>query len=112
MNLNTRALENNITIIEYLDENVDASNVHLFRENMKKLMQDTTNVIFNMSHINFIDSSGLGVLIACLRESNGNGGDFRLCSLTKSVSALMELMRLHRVFSILESEDLAINSFA
>lgn len=112
MKLNSRTLENGVTVIECLEENLDASNVRAFRESMQAMMKGQSCIAFNMSHMKFVDSSGLGALISCLREANSHQGDFRLCALTPSVSALIELMRLHRVFSILESEQAAIDSFA
>jgi len=111
MKINSRTLENGVTVIDCLEENLDASNVRSFRESMQVLMKDKSQVVLNMSQMKFVDSSGLGAMISCLREANSNKGDFKLCAMNRSVRALFELMRLHRVFSMFESEEDAVASF-
>ena len=75
MELLDRITENGTLVIECRGDNLDASNVRDFRETMKKLMKDHTHVVLDMSQMKFVDSSGLGALIACLRDANGRKGD-------------------------------------
>ena len=100
-----------VVVIECHEENLDASNVRAFRDRMQQLMKDRTKVVMDMSRLKFVDSSGLGALIACLRDANSRKGDFRLGAMSSSVRALFELMRMHRVFSIHETVDGAVTSF-
>jgi anti-sigma B factor antagonist len=101
-----------ILVIQVQDDNLDASNVRAFRESMQTLIKDKTRVVLDMSRLKFVDSSGLGALISCLRDTNGRKGDFRLSNLSRSVLALFELMRMHRVFSIHETTEGAVASFS
>jgi anti-sigma B factor antagonist len=101
-----------VLVIQVQEDNLDASNVRDFREGMQKLIQDQTRVVLDMSNLKFVDSSGLGALISCLRDTNGRKGDFRLCNMSRSVLALFELMRMHRVFSIHETAEGAVASFS
>ena len=100
-----------VLVIQIQEDNLDASNVREFREEVQKLIKDKHRVVLDMSMLKFVDSSGLGALIACLRETNGRKGDFRLSSLSRSVMALFELMRMHRVFSIHDTVEGAVKSF-
>ncbi len=100
-----------ILVIQIQEDNLDASNVRDFREGMQKLMKNNHRVVLDMSLLKFVDSSGLGALISCLRDTNGRKGDFRLSNLSRSVLALFELMRMHRVFSIHDSADGAVKSY-
>ncbi len=111
MNLKSDILENGVTVIDCQLENLDASNVRRFRDTIQPLLKDQTKVVLNMSQLKFVDSSGLGALISCLRDLNGREGDLKLCEMTRSVRALFELMRMHRVFSIFETQDEAVASF-
>lgn len=111
MELKHRLQDNGILIIECLTANLDASNVHAFREGMQQRMKEETRVVLDMAQMKFVDSSGLGALIACLRETNSRKGDFRLCAMSRSVRSLFELMRMHRVFSIYETVEDAVASF-
>lgn len=111
MELFDRTTENGTLVIECRGDNLDASNVRGFRETMKTLMKDHTHVVLDMSRMKFVDSSGLGALIACLRDANGRKGDLRLCAMSRPVRALFELMRMHRVFCIHETVENAVASF-
>ncbi len=101
-----------VLVIQVQEDNLDASNVRAFRDGMQALIKDKTRVVLDMSNLKFVDSSGLGALISCLRETNGRKGDFRLSNMSRSVLALFELMRMHRVFSIHETADGAVASFS
>ncbi|MEN9384689.1 MAG: hypothetical protein RL323_1832 [Pseudomonadota bacterium] len=111
MNLSSSIVGNGVIVIDCQMENLDASNVRSFRDAIQPLMKDQTRVVVNMSQMKFVDSSGLGALISCLREVNGRKGDLKLCSMTRSVRALFELMRMHRVFAIFETQEEAVASF-
>lgn len=112
MELNGRIDGSNVLVIELGEDNLDASNVRDFKDAVQGLIQDHTQVVLDMSHLQFVDSSGLGALISCLRLLNNRRGDFRLCGMSKTVRALFELMRMHRVFNIHDARDEAVRSFA
>lgn len=90
---------------------IDASNVREFRDALHSLVQDRSKVVLDLSGVKFIDSSGLGALIGCLRQVNGRKGDLRLCSMSTTVRALFELMRMHRVFNIHATREDAVIAF-
>jgi anti-sigma B factor antagonist len=100
-----------VLVLELREDNLDASNVREFKEAAQALMLDRTRVVLDLSGVKFVDSSGLGALISCLRLLNGRRGDFRLCGLSRTVRALFELMRMHRVFNIHDTRDEAIRSY-
>ncbi len=111
MELLTHNQGDGVLVIQYQEDNLDASNVRAFREAVQTIIKNQTKVVLDMSKIKFVDSSGLGALISCLRDTNGRKGDFRLSAMSRSVLALFELMRMHRVFSIHDSVDGAVSSY-
>lgn len=54
----------------------------------------------DLSATEFIDSSGLAVLVNCLQSSRRNSGEVCLFGLQEKVRTLFELTRLHTVFPI------------
>jgi anti-sigma B factor antagonist len=94
------------------EDHLDAANVKDFKEAIAPLLEQSERVVFDMSQIKFVDSSGLGALIACLRQTHKQQGDFKLCAMSKPVCALFELMRMHRVFSIHETLEDALRAFS
>jgi anti-sigma B factor antagonist len=111
MELTGRIEGTDVLVIELREDNLDASNVRDFRDAVQSLMGERTRVVLDMAGVKFVDSSGLGALISCLRQVNGRRGDFRLCEMSRTVRALFELMRMHRVFNIHDTRADAVASF-
>jgi anti-sigma B factor antagonist len=111
MELNAKIEANEVLVIALQEDNLDASNVRDFKDAAQSMIHDHTKVVLDMSGVKFVDSSGLGALISCLRLLNGKKGDFRLCCMSTTVRALFELMRMHRVFSIFDTRQEAVNSY-
>ncbi|MBS1792412.1 MAG: STAS domain-containing protein [Acidobacteria bacterium] len=103
---------NDITVVTLRGEVLDASVVSDFKSEITPILQSGYHVVFDMSNIQFVDSSGVGAILSCLRTLNAGGGDLKICSLTKPVKALFELVRMHKIFDIFESKDLAVGSFS
>lgn len=111
LELKSTMADNDVLVVELREDNLDASNVREFKEAVQALIHGRTRVVLDMSGVKFVDSSGLGALISCLRLLNSQKGDFKLCSMSKTVRALFELMRMHRVFNIFDAREEAVRSF-
>jgi anti-sigma B factor antagonist len=111
MELKGKIEDNDVLVIGLHEDNLDASNVREFKDVIQSMMHERTKVVLDMSAVKFVDSSGLGALISCLRALNSRRGDFKLCAMSKTVRALFELMRMHRVFNIYDSREDAVRSF-
>jgi anti-sigma B factor antagonist len=103
--------DNDVLVIQVLEDNLDASNVQEFKDALHSMMHGRTKVVLDLSAVKFVDSSGLGVLISCFYLLNDRQGDFKLCALSKTVRALFELMRMHRLFNIYDSSEDAVMAF-
>ena len=102
---------NGIAIVELPGDILDASNVKEFKRDITSIIEHENKVIFDMHHLQFVDSSGLGSILSCLRSLNAKGGDLKLCSMSKSVRVLFELVRMHRIFDIYNTREEALPSF-
>lgn len=65
-------------------------------------------VVIDLGEISFMDSSGLSVLISALKAVQLRQGKIALCSLSANLRALVELTRLHQVFTIYPDRATAI----
>ncbi|MFH2000731.1 MAG: STAS domain-containing protein [Planctomycetota bacterium] len=92
-------------------EELDASNMKEFKGAVESLLESNSKVVFDLSELQFVDSSGCGALLSCLRSMNASGGDLKLCSVTKQVRALFELIRMHHIFDILNTKEEAVRAF-
>jgi anti-sigma B factor antagonist len=90
---------------------LDASHAQNFKRNMKDILENHTQIVCDMSQLEFVDSAGLGALVSCLRQLKATGGDLKLCHLAKPVRALFELVRMHRIFDIFHTREEAALAF-
>ncbi len=60
----------------------------------------------------FIDSAGLGALVAAHTSANSSGATLRLCNLGLRTNELLQLTRLVTLFEISNSEADAVSSFS
>jgi anti-sigma B factor antagonist len=102
--------ENKGALIVIDIENLDAGNVKAFKEQIAPALEGFGNVLIDMSRLGFVDSSGLGALLSCLRTMNSKNGQLKLFAMAKPVQALFELVRMHRIFSIYNSREEALAS--
>jgi anti-sigma B factor antagonist len=97
-----------VTIVQLIGEQLDASNAKDFKRDIASVLNVASKVVFDLSQLRFVDSSGLGAILSCLRQVNAAGGDLKLCGLSKPVRALFELVRMHRIFDICDTKDDAV----
>ena len=102
MELTTEQLDDS-TLVVFQGHYLDLSNAELFTENVAPFLQPNGKVVFDMSQVDFVDSAGLGALMACRRQLMTVGGDLTLRGLSKKVRNVFEVARLHRLFVITES---------
>jgi len=102
--------QNNVLIIN-LDGRLDGKNPSLFKRCVHKWLKLNSNLILDCSQLSYLDSSGLGALLSCLRAAVKDGGDMRLAAIAPSVSMVFELTRTDKVFSIFGSVSKALASF-
>src|SRR5262245_56715996 len=58
------------------------------------------NLILDLEAVQFIDSTGLGMLVSVLKEARQAGGSLRLVNLNREVMRLLQITGLERVFAI------------
>jgi anti-sigma B factor antagonist len=90
---------------------LDASVARDFKAEIQGLLKPNVKLVLDLSEVDFIDSSGLGALVSCLRQAHSMSGEIKLSGLRKPVRALFELVRMHRVFEVFNGTDEAVTSY-
>jgi anti-sigma B factor antagonist len=83
----------------------------LLRESVKKSISENNHIVLNLGAINYIDSGGLGTLVALRASAQNAGGTIKLANLTKRVGDLLQVTKLLTVFDVFNSEAEAVDSF-
>jgi len=81
------------------------------RDTVKKLVTRNNQIVLNLSGVHYIDSGGLGTLVALYTTAHNAGGAIKLCNLTQRVGDLLQVTKLLTVFEVFDSEEEAIRSF-
>lgn len=98
----------NLRIVEVLSSKIDASNSGDFKNEVSSVLpQGEETIIVDLTHVEFIDSSGLGVLISLLK-SIPTDSQLILCGLSHSVQRLFSITKMNTAFTISESKAEAI----
>jgi len=82
---------------------IDARTVHAFHEVVTEAGTLASDVVIDLDQVTFVDSSGLGALIAARNSARERGGSIALVSPPSVVRKLLGSTRLHDVFAIHES---------
>lgn len=69
-------------------------------------------ILVDLADVTYIDSSGVGMMVAQLKTVQRRGGDIRLLRLNSRGQRLFSLLKLRSTFETYEDEALAVRSFA
>jgi len=75
------------------------------------LDQGRRKIVLDLGGVSFLDSAGLGELIACKKRTVEQGGDIRLLHPVGKVRDLLEMLSLTRIFKVFDDEPAALSSF-
>lgn len=92
-------------------DELDAGNAGELKRDMAPILEVSSKVVIDLSRLRFVDSSGLGAMLSCLRQLSAKGGDLKLCGMSKQVRAAFELVRMHRIFDIFATREEAVGAF-
>ncbi len=86
-------------------------------QKLRELLQETvasgrTKILLNMAEVYYIDSSGLGELVAACTSAKRQGVTLKFMKLAPRVQDVMQLTKLYQVFDVYPDEDSAVKSFA
>ena len=87
----------------------DATSLH---EKLHELIETgTRSVVIDLGDVDWMNSSGLGILIGGLSAIRKSGGDLRLASVTEKIEEVLRITKLDRVFDVYRSTDDAVTSY-
>jgi len=104
---------NGITVVGMKGEIVLGEESNAFREKIKELlMAGKKKIVLNVANVNYIDSTGVGVLVACFNSARLHDAALKLANVWSRFREVLQMTRLLTVFDTYDSESAAIQSFA
>ena len=105
-------IKEGIVILDAKGQMVAGESADRLRERLKAMAEaGPANVILNLAHVDYIDSSGLGALVMSFSALRKKDGTLKLLNLTRRNVELLVLTKLETVFEVYDDEQSAVNSF-
>jgi anti-sigma B factor antagonist len=112
MKITSRAVDG-ITILDMDGRMTLGDDIAGFKNAIAGLVADGHKmVLLNLRDVPYVDSSGIGELVAAFTNLRNSGGELKLLNLTQKIRTLLQITRLYSVFDVKEDEASAILSFS
>ncbi len=103
---------NDKLVIKIEGEIMGGAESDTFRQEIYKAIEvDTVNIVLDLTGANWMNSSGLGMLISGLTTVRSSGGDLRLANMSDRVRRPLEITKLEDVFLIYDTVEDALASY-
>ena len=106
MNISVR--EDRGFLVMTLDGEADLQHTPSLRKSLLEAVSGGRPVVVDMSHVSYIDSSGVASLVEAYQSARKKGFSFALAGLSPAALRVLQLARLDRVFTIHTTIDSAV----
>ena len=101
-----------VTIVDLSGQIKLGEGSSVLRDTVKDLLsKGQKNILLNLGDINYVDSSGIGELVAAFTSVRNQGGEMKLLHLTKKIHDLLQITKLYTVFDVKDDEAEALAAF-
>jgi anti-sigma B factor antagonist len=113
MSLEAKSRESGgVTVVDVIGRLVFGPESRTLNQAVKQLVADgKTQVLLNLQQVTFIDSCGVGEIVAAFSTVKKSGGHLKLCSPTKMVGEVLRLVRVPTLVESFDSETDALAAF-
>lgn len=102
---------NHVAVLDCSGRIVAGPDAASLEAEVRKCIGDQCNVLVNLSGVDFVDSSGLGLLVRLATSTRNTRAGIRFCSPMPSVQKVIAMTMLDRVLPLYETEEQAFSSF-
>lgn len=111
LKMNSREAEG-INVVQLEGRIVLGEESNALREKVKNLLNENRKkIVMNMDNVTYIDSAGLGTLVAAFHSARAQGAALKLSNLGSKFQEVLQVTKLMTVFEVFDNEESAIKSF-
>ena len=111
LRIGTRTLKDGIIVVDCAGRIVFGDETAALRDHVRSIIGEGSRIVLNLADVTYIDSGGLGTLVALYTTAHNAGGAVKLARLTQRVGDLLQVTKLLTVFEVYNSEEEAVQSF-
>ena len=105
--------ENGVVVLEPKGKIMGGPDATILHDQLHDLIsQEKKKVIIDLSKVEWMNSTGLGILISGLTTLRNNGGDLKLARVTDKIESLLTITKLITVFESFDDVEGAVESFS
>ncbi len=91
---------------------LDALTGPLLTQHFQEQLGDNSNLVLDLSSIDFVSSAGLRVLLATVKDARRQNGDLRLAAVNSDVKKVLSVSGFDRLLKIFDDVNLACDSYS
>ncbi len=111
MRIETRE-ENGVVILDLQGKLMGGPDAETFKTTFHKLLEKgSKKVVVNLHGVDWINSTGMGILISGYTTMRRGGGDLRLLHVSDRIRSILYVTKLNLIFKCYDSEEEAVASF-
>ncbi len=110
LELSTRSMDG-IAVVDCHGRLIFGEESASLRDAVKNLLALNNQIVLNLGGVNYIDSGGLGTLVALYTTARNAGGSIKLAALTQRVGDLLQVTKLLTVFEVYDTVEDAVGSY-
>jgi anti-anti-sigma factor len=111
LEVQTRQVDSGVTVVAPTGR-LDVAGAPALKDAISEALKNgQPRVVLDMEGVSFVDSTGLGSVIAALKQIRSSQGDLRLAAPNQQVRVVLELTTLDRVFPYYSTVEEALTGF-
>ena len=108
----TDRVEGGVSILEPSGKIMGGPDATMLHERIHEFVEnDVKKVVIDLAKVDWLNSTGLGILISGLTTLRDNGGELKLANVTEKIHSLLTITKLVTVFESHDSVESAVASF-
>ncbi len=108
----TDRTENGVVILQPKGKIMGGPDASLLHDKLREYLEaDTKKVVIDLSEVDWMNSTGLGILISTFTTMRNHEGELKLANVTEKIQSLLTITKLGTVFESYNSVDEALASF-
>jgi len=105
------AEQNNVSIFA-ISGRLDAASADELKKKFKETDYPGAKYVFDLTDVDFIDSTGLGSIVSCLKFAVESDGNVKIAALQAKPRMVFEITRAYKIFDIFDDVDSAVESYS
>jgi len=100
-----------ITVVTCSGRIVEGPESQALQQHLSDLLPLHPYIVLDLDHVDFVDSSGLGLLVRFLGRTHTAHGGLKLCAVPANVAEILRITRLRTIFDVHDSAEEAVAAF-